>query len=113
MYKNIKLTQSVAVRGCRLCVLQGFEHTQQCKYVGCALLKDPGSSETVEPGGSLNTPPDSGSPKDHFQEGAKDEQVSWSAYWLKLILVVLKFWISLGFMRISEASHLESQCHFT
>ncbi|XP_043990179.1 KH homology domain-containing protein 4-like [Gambusia affinis] len=38
------------------------------------LVQDPGSSETVEPGGSLNTPPDSGSPKDHFQEGAKDEQ---------------------------------------
>uniref|UniRef100_A0A087YHM9 KH homology domain-containing protein 4 n=1 Tax=Poecilia formosa TaxID=48698 RepID=A0A087YHM9_POEFO len=38
------------------------------------LVQDPGSSETVEPGGSLNTPPDSGSPKGHFQEGAKDEQ---------------------------------------
>ncbi|XP_054900984.1 KH homology domain-containing protein 4-like [Poeciliopsis prolifica] len=38
------------------------------------LVQDPCSSETVEPGGSINTPPDSGSPKDHFQEGAKDEQ---------------------------------------
>ncbi|XP_041838332.1 KH homology domain-containing protein 4-like isoform X2 [Melanotaenia boesemani] len=38
------------------------------------LVQDPGSSETVEPEGSLNTPPDSGSPERHFQEGAKDEQ---------------------------------------
>lgn len=38
------------------------------------LVQDPGSSETVEPGGSSNTPADSGSPKRHFQEGAKEEQ---------------------------------------
>ncbi|XP_054463888.1 KH homology domain-containing protein 4-like [Anoplopoma fimbria] len=38
------------------------------------LVQDPGSSETVEPGGSLNIPPDSGSPRRHFQEGAKEEQ---------------------------------------
>ncbi|XP_070702688.1 KH homology domain-containing protein 4-like [Pempheris klunzingeri] len=38
------------------------------------LAQDPGSSETVEPEGSINTPPDSGSPKRHFQEGAKEEQ---------------------------------------
>lgn len=40
-------------------------------------LKDPGSSETVEPEGCLNASADSGSPKRHFQEGAKEEQVSW------------------------------------
>ncbi|KAK5609474.1 hypothetical protein CRENBAI_007984 [Crenichthys baileyi] len=38
------------------------------------LVQDPDSSETVEPEGSLNTPPDSGSPKHQFQEGAMDEQ---------------------------------------
>lgn len=38
------------------------------------LVQGPGSSETVEPEGSLNTPPDSGSPRRHFQEGAKEEQ---------------------------------------
>ncbi|XP_035538180.1 KH homology domain-containing protein 4-like [Morone saxatilis] len=38
------------------------------------LVQDPGSSETVEPEGSLNPPADSGSPKRHFQEGAKEEQ---------------------------------------
>lgn len=48
----------------------------QCVCVGFALPKDPSSSETVEPEGSLNTPPDSGSPKHQFQEGAKDEKVS-------------------------------------
>lgn len=47
----------------------------QCVCVGFALLKDPGSREMVEPEGSLNTPPDSGSPKRHFQEGVKEEQV--------------------------------------
>lgn len=31
----------------------------------------------MEPEGSLNTPTDSGSPQCHFQEGAKEEQVSW------------------------------------
>ncbi|KAF6732622.1 UPF0469 protein KIAA0907-like [Oryzias melastigma] len=40
------------------------------------LVQDPGSSETVEPEGSLTTPPDSGSTKQLFQEGAKDEQPS-------------------------------------
>ncbi len=39
-------------------------------------LKDPGSSATVEPEGPVNPPTDSGSPKRHFQEGAKEEQVS-------------------------------------
>lgn len=39
-------------------------------------LKDPGSSETVEPEGCLNASADSGSPKRHFQGGAKVEQVS-------------------------------------
>ncbi|XP_008284864.1 UPF0469 protein KIAA0907-like [Stegastes partitus] len=38
------------------------------------LVQEPGSSESVEPDGSLNSPSDSGSPKRHFQEGAKDEQ---------------------------------------
>ncbi|XP_069561849.1 KH homology domain-containing protein 4-like [Brachyistius frenatus] len=38
------------------------------------LVQDPGSSETVEPEGALNSPPHSGSPKCHFQEAAKDEQ---------------------------------------
>lgn len=38
------------------------------------LVQDPSSSETVEPEGSLNTPPDSGSPKHQFQEGAMDEK---------------------------------------
>ncbi|XP_039991466.1 KH homology domain-containing protein 4-like [Xiphias gladius] len=38
------------------------------------LVQDPGSSETVEPEGSLSTPPDSGSPKRHFHEAAKEEQ---------------------------------------
>ncbi|XP_019121086.2 KH homology domain-containing protein 4 [Larimichthys crocea] len=38
------------------------------------LVQDPGSSDPVEPEGSLNTPADSGSPKRHFQEGAKEEQ---------------------------------------
>lgn len=38
------------------------------------LVQDPGSSETVDPEGSLNAPADSGSPKRHFQEGAKEEQ---------------------------------------
>lgn len=38
------------------------------------LVQDPGSREMVEPEGSLNTPPDSGSPKRHFQEGVKEEQ---------------------------------------
>lgn len=38
------------------------------------LVEDPGSSETVEPEGSLNSPPDSGSPRRHFQEGVKEEQ---------------------------------------
>ncbi|XP_070761434.1 KH homology domain-containing protein 4-like [Enoplosus armatus] len=38
------------------------------------LVQDPGSKEKVEPEGSLNTPPDSGSPKRHFQEGAKEGQ---------------------------------------
>lgn len=47
----------------------------QCVRVGCVLLKNPGSSETVEPEGSSTTAPDSGSPKRQFQEGAKDEQV--------------------------------------
>lgn len=49
---------------------------KQCVYVCFALLKDPGSSETAEPEGSLNGPIESGSPKRHFQEGAKEEQVS-------------------------------------
>ncbi|XP_011486923.2 protein BLOM7 [Oryzias latipes] len=40
------------------------------------LVQAPGSSETVEPEGSLTTPPDSGSTKQHSQEGAKDEQPS-------------------------------------
>lgn len=48
----------------------------QHQCVGFDLLKDPGSSETVEPEGSLSTPPDSGSPKRHFHEAAKEEQVS-------------------------------------
>ncbi|XP_041642316.1 KH homology domain-containing protein 4-like isoform X2 [Cheilinus undulatus] len=38
------------------------------------LVQDPGSSETVEPEASLNTTSDTGSPKRHFQEGAKEEQ---------------------------------------
>ncbi|KAM4593745.1 KH homology domain-containing protein 4-like [Odontesthes bonariensis] len=38
------------------------------------LVQDPGSSDTVEPEGSLNSPPESGSPKHHFQEEGKDEQ---------------------------------------
>uniref|UniRef100_A0AAQ5X1E2 KH homology domain-containing protein 4 n=1 Tax=Amphiprion ocellaris TaxID=80972 RepID=A0AAQ5X1E2_AMPOC len=38
------------------------------------LVQDPGSSASVEPDGSLNSPSDSGSPKRHFHEGAKDEQ---------------------------------------
>ncbi|XP_029311773.1 KH homology domain-containing protein 4-like [Cottoperca gobio] len=38
------------------------------------LDQDSGSSETVEPEGCLNTPPDSGSPRRHFQEGSKEEQ---------------------------------------
>ncbi|XP_049448740.1 KH homology domain-containing protein 4-like [Epinephelus fuscoguttatus] len=38
------------------------------------LVQEPGSSETVEPEGSLNTPADPGSPKRHFQEGAKEEE---------------------------------------
>ncbi|XP_040889936.1 KH homology domain-containing protein 4-like isoform X2 [Toxotes jaculatrix] len=38
------------------------------------LVQDPGSSETVEPEGSLSTPPDSGSPKRHFHEAAKEEE---------------------------------------
>nr|XP_046248174.1 KH homology domain-containing protein 4-like [Scatophagus argus] len=38
------------------------------------LAQDPDSSERVEPEGSLNTIADSGSPKRHFQEGAKEEQ---------------------------------------
>ncbi|XP_035484670.1 KH homology domain-containing protein 4 [Scophthalmus maximus] len=38
------------------------------------LVQDPGSSETVEPEGSLNTPPDSGSPKRQFHEEAEEEQ---------------------------------------
>ncbi|XP_033972152.1 KH homology domain-containing protein 4-like [Trematomus bernacchii] len=40
------------------------------------LDQDAGSSGTVEPGGSLDNPPDSGSPRRHFQEGAKEEQPS-------------------------------------
>lgn len=38
------------------------------------LVQGRGSSETVEPEGSLNNPADSGSPKRHFQEGAKEGQ---------------------------------------
>ncbi|KAM6950526.1 KH homology domain-containing protein 4-like [Lycodopsis pacificus] len=38
------------------------------------LVQDPGSSETVEPEGAINTTPDPGSPRRHFQEGAKEEQ---------------------------------------
>ncbi|XP_022604477.1 UPF0469 protein KIAA0907 homolog [Seriola dumerili] len=38
------------------------------------LVQDPGSSETVEPEASLSSPPDSGSPKRHFHEAAKEEQ---------------------------------------
>lgn len=38
------------------------------------LVQDPGSSEGVEPEESLSTPLDSGSPKQHFLEAAKDEQ---------------------------------------
>ncbi|XP_034413815.1 KH homology domain-containing protein 4-like [Cyclopterus lumpus] len=37
------------------------------------LVEDPGSSDTVEPEGSINTHPDSGSPRRHFQEGATEE----------------------------------------
>ncbi|XP_059203991.1 KH homology domain-containing protein 4-like [Centropristis striata] len=40
------------------------------------LVQDSGSSRTVEPEGSLNTASDSGSPKRHFQEGAKEEEPS-------------------------------------
>eukprot|EP00064_Thunnus_orientalis_P017397 superscaffoldBa00003679_g17478 len=43
------------------------------------LVQDPGCRDTVEAEGSLNTPPDSGSPKHHFQEGAKEEQPSSSS----------------------------------
>ncbi|KAL6112836.1 uncharacterized protein ACO6RY_11260 [Pungitius sinensis] len=39
------------------------------------LVQDPGISETVEPEGSLNTPHDSGSPRRHFQEGAKQDSL--------------------------------------
>ncbi|KAM9409830.1 KH homology domain-containing protein 4-like isoform 3-T3 [Pholidichthys leucotaenia] len=38
------------------------------------LVQDPGSSEAVEPEGSLNTTPDSGSPSRQCQEGAKDKK---------------------------------------
>ncbi|CAJ1049434.1 KH homology domain-containing protein 4-like isoform X2 [Xyrichtys novacula] len=38
------------------------------------LVQDPGSSEKVEAEGSPITTPESGSPKRHFQEGAKEEQ---------------------------------------
>ncbi|XP_034536300.1 KH homology domain-containing protein 4-like [Notolabrus celidotus] len=38
------------------------------------LVQDPGSSEKVEAEESLNPVPESGSPKRHFQEGAKEEQ---------------------------------------
>uniref|UniRef100_A0A1A7XDS5 KH homology domain-containing protein 4 n=1 Tax=Iconisemion striatum TaxID=60296 RepID=A0A1A7XDS5_9TELE len=38
------------------------------------LVQDPGSSNTVEPGASLNISLDSGSPKQHSQEGNKDEE---------------------------------------
>ncbi|KAF7212388.1 KH homology domain-containing protein 4 [Nothobranchius furzeri] len=38
------------------------------------IVQDPGNSDTMEPGASLNIPPDSGSPKQHSQEGDKDEE---------------------------------------
>ncbi|XP_071757577.1 KH homology domain-containing protein 4-like [Centroberyx gerrardi] len=38
------------------------------------LVQDPGSSDTVEPEGSSTSPPESGSPKRHFQEGAEEKQ---------------------------------------
>lgn len=61
--------------------------------IAFALLKDPGSSDTVESEGSLNTPADSGSPKRHFQEGAKEEQVSLKsnicAYYWEIIVAGL------------------------
>ncbi|XP_037552858.1 KH homology domain-containing protein 4 [Nematolebias whitei] len=39
------------------------------------LVQDPGSSETVEPEGSLSPAADTGSPKRHVQTGAADEQL--------------------------------------
>jgi len=51
-------------------------HCSRVYVLVFSLLKDAGSSGTVEPGGSLDNPPDSGSPRRHFQEGAKEEQVS-------------------------------------
>ncbi|XP_029934023.1 KH homology domain-containing protein 4-like [Myripristis murdjan] len=38
------------------------------------LVQDPGNSDTVEPEGSSSCPPESGSPKRHFQEGGEEKQ---------------------------------------